>query len=116
MRIAKLEKERVLTCMENVKELDKAIERIDEAEALYGEGRVYGALSKISSAFTLIALAYSKGKINKEEFREIINHISVLRNKIVEKRKLEEVLTIIDIVRGKIADIMFNNFAKCIID
>jgi len=58
-------------CMKMAKAIDKILERLDEAEALYGEGRTYGALGKVGAAFTSLALAYAKGYLTKEDWKDI---------------------------------------------
>jgi len=104
----------VAKCESFVRPLSKVLERLDEAEALYGVDRVYAALAKIGAAYTSLALAYSKGVITKDEWKELSPYLFGARQSIVEKKDLEDVLGVLDKAREKIERVMFEKFTACL--
>jgi len=100
-------------CVGQVKYLVKVLERLDEAEALYGESRVYGALGKVGGAYTSLALAYAKGVIDKDEWKEISGALFRVRENMLKERDLKEVLDSIDRARKVVSDKMFEMVVKC---
>ena len=104
----------VAKCENFIRPLSKVLERLDEAEALYGVDRVYGALAKIGAAYTSLALAYSKGVITKDEWKELSPYLFRARQSILEKRDLKDVLEALDKARDRIERVMFEKFTRCL--
>ena len=104
----------IAKCEKLVAPLSKILERLDEAEALYGVDRIYAALAKIGAAYTSLALAYSKGVIDKEEWKELSSRLFGARQAVLEKRDLKDVIEMIDKARGAIERKMFEKFTECL--
>jgi len=100
-------------CFEKIKHLLKATERLDEAEALYGKKDQYGALSKVGAAFTSAALAYSKGLLDKEEWREIAGNLHLARQSILLGRELATVMKNLDRAKDILSKKMFEKYSEC---
>jgi len=95
------------------KRFEKLLERLDEAEALYGTGNAYAALSKVGGAFTNLALIYSKGFITKDEWKDIAGSLHYLRESIINLEPPAEVFRALDRVRKTIEDIMLDKLRDC---
>jgi len=103
-------------CAKMAKILDKILERLDEAEALYGENRTYAALGKVGGAFTSLALAYSKGYISKDEWKELSGLLYGVRASVLEEKPFKDFLNILDKTRKALFEKMIEKVSKCLTD
>lgn len=101
-------------CELYVKDLAKAMERLTEAVQAYVSGRYDTALAKIGAAFTSLALAYSKGVIDKEKWKELSGALYSVRDSILSFDPMKEVVSKGDSVRDKIMRALLEKYQECI--
>jgi len=113
-KIGGAERATVAKCERSVAPLSKVLERLDEAESLYGVGRKYAALSKVSGAFTSLALAYSKDLLDEEDWKNLSAEIHRVRMAILREEPTLHVFLGLDKAREIVERKLFEKFAECL--
>jgi len=100
-------------CTKMAERLIKVLERLDEAEALYGTEHRYAALGKVGAAFTSLALAYAHGVIDREDWKTLSKPLASARKAILEGQPLPVTMEKLDSARKAIVEKMVEVVKAC---
>ena len=100
-------------CLDKAEKLVKLLERLDEAEVAYGTNQRYLAAAKVGAAWTSLALAYAKGVIDYQEYRNLAGYLAKLRSDILSGVSFEDLLKDLESTRHKVIQKFESKVMEC---
>jgi len=100
-------------CELRIKNLLKTLERIEDAEQAYTDGNIAAAIARAGGAFTSLALAYAKGEITKDEWKELSRTLYGVREAILRGDPLKDVIDRIEKASDILRRYALEKFEKC---
>jgi len=100
-------------CELRIKNLLKTLERIEDAEQAYIDGNLAAAIARIGGAFTSLALAYAKGEITKDEWKNLVGLLHGVREAIIRGDPLESIIDRIEKASDLLRRRTLEKFDKC---
>ena len=102
-------------CLDKAEKLVKLLERLDEAEVAYGTNQRYLAAAKVGAAWTSLALAYARGVIDYQEYKNLGGYLDKIRSDILSGESYDEFLKDLESARHKVIQKFESKVMECYI-